>query len=51
MECTENMLAAAMAKAVQVGLLPKQAPSEEYLKNWSNMKAILEAALEAANNG
>jgi len=48
MECTENMLAAAMAKAVQVGLLPKQAPGDEYLKKWSSMKAVLEAALSVA---
>jgi hypothetical protein len=48
MECTEKMLAAAMAKAVQVGLLPKQVASDEYLKNWANMKAVLEAALSSA---
>ncbi len=48
MECTEKMLAAAMGQAVEVGMLPRQVPSEEYLANWANMKAILEAALSVA---
>lgn len=49
MECTEAMLSAAVKKAVEVGLIPKYAIGEEtYLKNWGNVKAVLEAALEVA---
>lgn len=48
MEVTDEMLQIAMKKAVEVGLVPKFAIGEEtYLKNWSGVKAILEAALAA----
>ena len=49
MECTEEMLKAAVKKAVEVGLVPKYAAGEEaYLKNWADVKAIIEAALSVA---
>ncbi|VWC89582.1 hypothetical protein BLA17378_04473 [Burkholderia aenigmatica] len=49
MECTEEMLIAAVKKAVEVGLLPKYAAGEEtYLKSWNSIRAIVEAAIKAA---
>lgn len=49
MQCTEEMLEAAVKKAVQVGLLPKYADGEQqYLRNWNNMRAVVEAALAVA---
>ena len=49
MECTEEMLIAAVKKAVEIGLLPKYAAGEEtYLKNWNGIRAIVEAALDKA---
>jgi hypothetical protein len=46
MQCTEEMLNAAVKKAVAVGLIPKYAAGEEvYLKNWDGVKAVVEAAL------
>lgn len=42
---SENMLIRAMKKAVEVGLIPKYADEETYLKNWSGMKKVLEATL------
>ena len=41
----EEMLARAMKKAVEVGLLPKWADTEGYLKNWDGMKEVLQAAV------
>lgn len=40
---TQQTLELAMKKAVEVGLLPKTAPAEIYLKNWEGMHAVLEA--------
>lgn len=48
MQVTEEMLAAAMKKAVESGLLPKHADSETYLKKWDGMKQCLQAALDVA---
>lgn len=48
MEVTEEMLKAAMKKAVETGMLPKHVNEETYLKNWSGMKKALQAALDAA---
>ncbi|MBN3777001.1 hypothetical protein G3O06_05380 [Burkholderia sp. Ac-20345] len=47
-DVTEAMFAAALKKAVEVGLLPKQADAETYLKNCEAVKAVLQAALAAA---
>jgi len=46
-EVTEAMLAAAMKKAVELGIVPRHLDSESYLKTWSAMKACLQAALDA----
>lgn len=48
MEVTHEMLTAAMKKAVETGMLPKQVDEDTYLKNWSGMKQALQAALDAA---
>lgn len=48
MQVTDEMLAAAMKKAVEAGLFPKQADQETYLKNWAGMRQALQAALDAA---
>ena len=41
------MLTAAMSKAVEVGIVAKYADEETYLKNWSGVREILQAALAA----
>lgn len=41
-----DMLTAAMKKAVELGIFPQYAIDEQYLKNWSNMREVLAAALE-----
>ena len=43
-----EMLTNAIVKAVELGMLPKFGSEEEYLKIWDNMKAILQAALDAS---
>lgn len=48
MQVTDAMLAAAMKKAIETGVLPKQADEATYLKNWTGMKQALQAALDAA---
>lgn len=48
MQVTEQMLAAAMKKAVETGMLAKLVDEETYLKNWNSMKQSLQAALDAA---
>lgn len=48
-QVTDAMLHAAMKKAVELGLIPKQVDAETYLKNWDGMKLILQAALDTAN--
>lgn len=49
MECTEAMLASAVKKAVERGLVTKYAiGAEAYLKDWSDVKAVVEAALAVA---
>ena len=47
MEVTQEMLNAAMKKAVELGVFPKHAGADDYLKHWDAMKACLEAALAA----
>ncbi|KVC79503.1 hypothetical protein BGV71_12280 [Burkholderia ubonensis] len=45
---TDEMLTAALQKAVELGLLPKQAPTEVYLTNCDAIKAVVQAALDAS---
>lgn len=47
MQITEEMLQAAMKKAVETGLVPKHTIDEEtYLRNWGVVKAVVQAALD-----
>lgn len=46
-EISEQMLTAAMEKAVELRVIPKWSVDEIYLKNWADMKAILKAAVAA----
>lgn len=48
MVVTEEMLKAAMKKAVETGILRTSTDEESYLRNWNGMKKVLEAALQAA---
>jgi hypothetical protein len=49
MECTHEMLTAAVKAAVNTGLLPRYAIGEEsYLKNWAAVSGIMQAGLDAA---
>ena len=48
MEVTQEMLNAAMKKAVETGLVAKHLDPEAYLKQWDAMKACLSAALAVA---
>jgi hypothetical protein len=49
MQVTEDMLQAAMKKAVETGLVPKYSAGEEsYLKLWAAVKATIQAAIDAA---
>jgi hypothetical protein len=49
MQVTDQMLEAAMKKAVEVGLLSKMVYDEDaYLKNWVNMRSVLQAAFASA---
>lgn len=45
MECTEEMLTAAVKKAVEVGLLPKIGFGDQVAENWNKVRATVEAAL------
>lgn len=47
MDVTQEMLNAAMKKAVETGLVPKHCDPDAYLKQWSALKACLEAAMAA----
>ena len=42
---TDNMLHAAMEKAVELGLMSKYAHQDEYMRNFGRMKEVLNAAL------
>lgn len=48
MEVTNDMLAAAIKKAVEAGLLPRHASEEEMRINGDLIRAVLQAAAEAA---
>jgi hypothetical protein len=44
MEVTQQMLEAAMKEAVKLGMYPQVTFEEAYLRNWANMRKVLEAA-------
>ncbi len=46
MEITPEMLTIAMKKAVELGIFPKYASQEDYVKHWESMKKVLEAVFE-----
>lgn len=46
---TDEMLTAALKKAIAEGLFPRQVDTETYLKTWEGMKAALQAALDVCN--
>lgn len=48
MECTEEMLTAAVKKAVEVGLLPKIGFGDQVAENWGRVRAVIETALAVA---
>jgi predicted Zn-ribbon and HTH transcriptional regulator len=41
---TQKMLEAAMVEAVKRGMFPKDAPANQYITAWEDMRAVLEAA-------
>ncbi len=43
-------LTRAMKKAVELGVFPKVAGQDEYLRHWANLEKILEAAGNPPNN-
>jgi len=45
MTATKEPLIRAMEKAVELGVFPKYGDENSYLKAWSDMRQILEAAL------
>jgi len=46
MQVTQEMLNAAMKKAVELGIFPKHGDEQTYLRHWESMKQVLEAALD-----
>lgn len=48
MQITDEMVQAAVKKAVEQGLIPKHCDTETYLKNYNAIKAVLQSALDAA---
>jgi len=44
MEVTQEMLEAAVKKAVELKLIPAWGSTENYLNNWDKIKQILEAS-------
>ena len=49
-QVTDEMLTAAMKKAVAEGIFPKHTDTESYLKNWTRMKAVLQTAINSDND-
>lgn len=45
---SQEMLTAAVKKAVELGVIPRYSGEDQYLANWSNIEAIITAALRAA---
>lgn len=48
-QVTDEMLAAAMKKAVELKLVPARSDAESYLKTWDAMKATLQSVLDLIN--
>lgn len=48
MNVIEEMLAAAMKKLVETGVLPKHVDEATYLKNYAGVKLALQSALDVA---
>lgn len=46
-QVTNEMLEAAMKKAVELGVFPQFSDQETYLKNWAAMKKVLQAGIDA----
>jgi len=49
MEVTEEMLIAAMKKAVDVGIFTGVADIDAYVSSWASMKQVLQAALDTVD--
>lgn len=50
MKITEEMLQAATAKAVELGVLPRRVYADDFATNAELMHEILQAALHTASN-
>jgi uncharacterized protein (DUF1778 family) len=50
-ELTDAMLAAAVRKAIDVGLLPKAGFIDVVEENWRKVRDVVQAALDAAEEG
>jgi hypothetical protein len=50
-ELTDAMLAAAVRKAIEVGLLPKAGFIDVIEENWRKVRDIVQAALDVAGQG
>ncbi|MHC8398691.1 hypothetical protein ACYZTX_04140 [Pseudomonas sp. MDT1-17] len=49
---TNEMLKAAMIKAIETGLIPRHSHLDGYLKSWESLALVIQAALEATlDNG
>lgn len=48
MQVTDEMLKAAIKKAVEYGMLPRQSTNNDYLRQSQAMQDILQAALDVA---
>lgn len=49
MQVTDEMLIAAVKKAVELGLIPHVVDQDTYIKNYDRIKDILQAALDASS--
>jgi hypothetical protein len=49
---TNEMLKAAMIKAIETGLIPRHSHLDSYLRSWECLALVIQAALEATpDNG
>lgn len=49
MKITQEMLQAAMQKAVETGIVPKYTDGDTYLRNWEAMREVLQASFDASD--
>ena len=49
MEVTERMLQVAVKKAVELKVIPAWGSMDDYLKNWQNIREILNVAINTAS--